>query len=137
MARILHGDGIAGGENARKRAIGASGDHTVKGSVFDVARGYDRPAPWAIRTLRNAFHDRWSGRLDHLRGDLDRQKRAYTEAQATGDVETAAVIVGEAVDLVGASAPASAIVAQILVEALDCLSNGARLLDASLSPKGR
>jgi len=121
-------------DKARRQAVEASGDHTVKGSVFDVVRGYDWPAPWAIRTLRNAFHDHWSGRLEELRRDRDLQGRAYAEAQAQGDVETAAVIVGEAVDLVRASMPAAAIVARILAEASDCLSHGARLVNAPDTP---
>ncbi|QTL04035.1 nitronate monooxygenase [Aquabacter sp. L1I39] len=118
-------------QNAKKRVVEASGDHTVKGSVFDVVRGYDWPTPWAIRTLRNAFYDRWSRDLDDVRRTPGPHRKSYSDAQDRGNVEVAAVIVGEAVDLVRTIEPASALVERVLTEASDCLANGAKLLDLS------
>lgn len=114
--------------NAKERAVQGSGDRTVKGSFFDIVRGLDWPAPWTIRSLRNTFYDRWSHDLSLLRKDHSHQ---YFDAQDRGDFETAMVTVGEAIDLVHATEPVSVIVERILIEALDCLSNGARLLEAS------
>ena len=87
--------------HAKAAAVEASGDQTIKGSLFDRVRGYEWPAPWQIRTLRNAFYDRWVSRQEELAQELDAHQRAYALAQRRGDVDTAAVIVGEAIDLVG------------------------------------
>ncbi|HEV7369360.1 nitronate monooxygenase [Arenibaculum sp.] len=103
--------------NAKRAAVEASGDRTVRGSVFDAVRGYDWPAPWRIRTLENAFYRRWASRPDLLAQDISRQRQAYQAAQAAGDVDTAAVIVGEAVDLVRAQEGAAAVVRRIAEEA--------------------
>lgn len=85
---------------AKDAAVGASGDRTVRGKVFDIVRGYDWPEPWMVRTLENGFYRRWASDTELLERDLSRQRQAYLAAQAGGDIDTAAVIVGEAIDLV-------------------------------------
>ncbi len=100
--------------NVKQAAVAASGDDTVKGRLFDIVRERDWPADWAIRTLRNDFHDRYAGAPTE---EIARQRQAYAEAQAAGDVRTAAVIVGEAVDQVRRIAPAGEIVARLVAEA--------------------
>jgi nitronate monooxygenase len=93
---------------AKAAAVAGSGDATLRSSVFDLARGLDWPADWDLRTLRNAFSERWAGAEAGLVGDAVR--RRYAAAVAEGDVTTAAVIVGEAVDLLTRREPAAAIV---------------------------
>ena len=99
---------------AKAAAVAGQGDHTVRSAVFDRARGIDWPARFTLRTLRNAFHDRWAGDPDAID---DATRTAYARAMAAGDMDTAAVIVGEAVDLVRAVEPAGDIVARIVAEA--------------------
>lgn len=96
--------------NARQAAVRASGDETARTSVFDAARGIDWPAPWTLRARRNPFHDRWASRPDEMTGS---DRAAYAAAAAAGDTDTAAVIVGEAVDLVRATESAQRIVERI------------------------
>jgi nitronate monooxygenase len=109
--------------NAKDAAVRASGDHTVRGKVFDLVRGYDWPMPWMIRTLENAFYRRWASDQERLEREMPRQREAYLAAQAIGDVDTAAVIVGEAIDLVHEIESAVPIVSRISSEAKACLSS--------------
>ena len=103
--------------NAKNEAIIASGDQTVKSRVFDIVRGYDWPAPWTIRTLRNPFHDRWAGDFEGLRRTLADRQFEFSEARMRGETSTMPVIVGEAVDLVRRSEAAARVVERICAEA--------------------
>jgi nitronate monooxygenase len=106
---------------AKDAAVGASGDRTVRGKVFDIVRGYDWPESWMIRTLENGFYRRWASGPQLLKQSLPRQRQAYLTAQASGDIDTAAVIVGEAIDLVHEVESAGAVVSRIANEAEDRL----------------
>ena len=112
--------------NAKAAAVAGSGDATLRSSVFDLVRGLDWPADWNLRTLRNAFSERWAGAEAGLAGDAVR--RHYAAAVAEGDVATAAVIVGEAVDLVTRREPAAAIVERIAKEAAALLARAPTML---------
>src|SRR5215207_1632154 len=94
-----------------------------RSSVPDVARRLDWPAPWTIRTLENAFMARWRGDLDGRRADAGEVER-YARAREAGDFDTAAVIAGEAADLVRAVEPAGRIVEQMVGEAEALLRRG-------------
>lgn len=98
---------------AKQAAVAASGDQTVRGTIFDVVRSLDWPTPWTIRTLENAFFHRWTGQPELLAQDAERHRPAYLAAQAAGDTDTAAVIVGKAVDLVRGVDSAAAILVRI------------------------
>ncbi len=103
---------------AKQLLVQASGDRTVKGDWFDLARGLDWPGgPWGLRTLGNAFSDRWQGQGDELRRSLPAVRQQYSAARERGDFDIAAVIAGEAADLVRAVLPARQIVRQIVPEA--------------------
>ena len=97
----------------KQAVVAGSGDATTRGPVFDIVRGLDWPAPFTMRTLENDFSRRWGPALAELRRYIDTQAEAYRAAQAAGDMRTAAVIVGEAVDLVRTIAPAAEILARI------------------------
>ena len=104
-------------EGAKTVATAASGDHTLRSSVFDVARGLDWPGAWNLRTLRNHFSDRWAGEVESLKADAAVQRDIYASAAAKGDFDTAAVIVGEGVDLVMRREPAADILTRMVAEA--------------------
>ncbi len=100
---------------AKQLLVEASGDRTVKGDWFDLARGLDWPGgPWGLRTLGNAFSDHWQGQDDALRRSLPDAQRQYNAARERGDFDIAAVIAGEAADLVRAVRPAHLIVREIV-----------------------
>ncbi len=111
---------------AKAAAVAGSGDQTLRSSVFDRARGLDWPTEWNLRTLRNDFLDDWAeadlGLLDEA------VRRRYAQAVANGDVTTAAVIVGEAVDLVTRHEPAAVIVERLAGEAESLLARAPAML---------
>jgi len=108
---------------AKARAVAGSGDHTTRTSVFDVLRRYDWPAPYNLRTLANAMTSRFGTRLEELRADETAQMAKFNAAVANGDYDIAAVIAGEALDLVGNVPTAGEIVTQTIRDATACLTN--------------
>jgi nitronate monooxygenase len=117
-----------GHANAKARIAAASGDDTLRTTVFDQVRGLDWPKPYTGRAIANDFSRRWHGRERELDGALAAETPRYREAASAGQVETSVVFAGEAVDLIHDVAPAADIVARIMAEAARRL--GAPLLAA-------
>jgi nitronate monooxygenase len=115
---------------AKERLAAASGDATQRSVVTDVARRIEWPEPWTIRTLENEFTHRWRAEPERLRGDPGELER-YARARDAGDFDTAAVIAGEAADLVRAVEPAGRIVERMVGEAEALLRRGPSLLGGS------
>lgn len=97
----------------RAALLAATGDHTVKGRVFDIARRRAWPADWTIRTLRNRFFDRWADDLDGLKRQIDAAPDTIEAAARHGDTAVAPVIVGEAAGLIADTGAAATIVARL------------------------
>lgn len=110
--------------NVKSAVVSASGDATSRGKVFDTIRGYDWPKPWNIRTLVNDFSQRWETDSEGLQRDLAQQKANYATARDVGDVSVAAVIAGEAVDLIHAQQPAADILNAMVAQAENLLLRG-------------
>jgi nitronate monooxygenase len=119
---------------AKARAISASGDMTIRSSVFDIARGYDWPSDWDLRTLRNNYLDRESADLERLRAKGKDERLAYAAAVERGDFDTAAVIVGEAVGLIGQIEPAAAIMRKLAADAERLLADAPSFLRTGAAP---
>ncbi len=115
----------AGAAGAKQRIVEASGDATVRGIIFDIARKNVWPAPFNGRVLANAFSEQWRGREGDLLQRLDAEATRYAEAAARGDFDIAAVIAGEAVDMIHDIPPAGEVVQRIVEEASARLSGGA------------
>jgi nitronate monooxygenase len=114
--------------NLKRGAIEGEGDKTQRSSVIDVARGIAWPSQWTIRTLKNAFTDRWGNDIDGLKRNIAEERPRYMAARDTGDTAVSAVIVGEAVDLVRADEAAADIVARIVSQAEARLRSAQNLL---------
>ncbi len=114
--------------NNKRAAIAAHGDDTIRSSAIDVARGIDWPPPWTIRTLRNPFIARWHGDLDALRQAAATEKPRYLKAATDGDTDVAAVIVGEAADLITADLGAAEIVTRMAADAEARLGRAPQML---------
>jgi nitronate monooxygenase len=102
---------------AKQRIVAATGDATIRGVLFDIARRNVWPAPYAGRVLANSFSERWRGREVELLQKQAEEAARYDAARAAGDFDTAAVIAGEAVDLIGDIPPAGEIVERVASEA--------------------
>jgi nitronate monooxygenase len=124
-ARALGADGVLVGTRflaseeslaapqAKKRVVAANGDATLRTTVFDVVRGFDWPAKFTGRALRNSFSDTWHGREADLKQQLSEQAPRYRSAAERKDFDTAVIFAGEAVNLVDSVLPARDIVRRI------------------------
>lgn len=115
-------------ELAKARVVAASGDATLRTTIFDIVRGLDWPKPYTGRALSNAFCIRWHGREIELAGAITGEMKRYKAAVDAGDFGTAVVFAGEGVDLIADMPPAATIVARLAAEAEQALQSAARRL---------
>jgi nitronate monooxygenase len=113
---------------AKQKLVAASGDHTLRSSVFDRLRRIDWPRPYDIRTLANPVLARWDADPDGLSGVIDAEIAAFETARDSGDFDHAAVIAGEAADLINDAPPAGELVARMAAEAEAALARPPGLL---------
>ncbi len=116
-------------DNAKQAAVSGSGHDTERSSIFDIARGLDWPTGWNLRAMRNAFTRRWSADMDGLMQNLSEEQARFEAASAAGDTDVAAVIVGEAADLIRAIEPAQDTLHGMISQAEDRLWRIGRLAD--------
>lgn len=116
-------------ENAKQAAVSGSGDDTERSSVFDLARGLDWPPGWNLRTMRNTFTRRWSGDTGGLTQNLAEEQARFEAARAEDDTDVAAVIVGEAADLIRFREPAQATLHRMISQAEDRLRRIGQLVE--------
>src|SRR5262245_29750142 len=72
----------AGLAAAKARMVSASGDHTIRSILFDIARRNVWPAPYTGRVLQNVFSERWRGRETELLQHQEAEAARYAEARA-------------------------------------------------------
>lgn len=106
---------------AHTRAVAASGDDTVRTSVYDLVRRYPWPAEYDGRLLRNRFTDRWHGNEDELAAQLPEALAEFEAGVAEEDFDVANLIVGEAVGMVREILPAGEVVRRMVREAVERL----------------
>jgi len=104
-------------ENAKQAAVRGSGDDTERSSVFDIARDLNWPSDWNLRTMRNAFTRQWSADVDGLMQNIEVEKERFEASRTADDTDVAAVIVGEAVDLIRSREPAQATLHRMISQA--------------------
>jgi len=117
------------GHAAAKRAIAAAcGDDTTRTTIFDAVRELDWPSPYTGRALRNGFVAKWHGHERELAAALAHERETYRAAAREGDIDTAVVWAGEAVDLIHGIEHAGDLVRRIGQEAEAQLLRGASRL---------
>jgi nitronate monooxygenase len=114
----------AGAEAAKARICKATGDDTLRSTVFDISRHNVWPAPFTGRCLRNDHLERWYGREAELMRHLDEESARYVAARKDGNFDIAAVIAGESVGLVREIASTREIVDRIVRDASALLARG-------------
>jgi nitronate monooxygenase len=114
-----------GHDKAKARIVMASGEDTVRTSVFDTVRGHHWPDVITGRALCNDFTARWHGRERELDAELDGEMAYYQAAAACGDVETSVVFAGEGADLINDLLPAGEIVTRLVADAERALASAA------------
>jgi nitronate monooxygenase len=115
--RFFASEEALGHPAAKERIRRASGDDTIRSSVFDISRRVAWPAPFTGRVLRNLHADHWLGRETDLLQQIEVEAARYAAAREAGDFEIAAVIAGEAVDLIDDVPPAGIIIERMVSEA--------------------
>ncbi len=119
-----------GHDNTKARLVSAGGDDTVRGSVFDIVRELPWPAPYQVRTVRNALFERWQNREDALRREIETSARsgadspadAFQAAFQAGDTEQGVVVGGQGLDLVDSIELAGELVTRIVADAEQTLA---------------
>ncbi|GGE38664.1 hypothetical 2-nitropropane dioxygenase [Primorskyibacter flagellatus] len=109
---------------AKQRVLTATGDETVRTTVYDIVRGKDWPQPYNGRLMSNPFIETWHGREDALKDELPERVAAYEAASADGDFDIANVTVGEAIGIIRDIPPAAEVVDRMTKEALHLLGGG-------------
>jgi nitronate monooxygenase len=120
--RLVASQEAAAPAEAKARIVRGGGDRTIRGRIFDIARENIWPGPFTGRVLCNRLSDEWAGREGEL---LQRQQDVaarYREARAKRDFDVAAVIAGEAVDLIHDVPPAGEIIERMAQQAAELLT---------------
>jgi len=110
-------------EQAKERALEASGDATMQSSVVDILRNKDWPDAYMLRTLQNDTLAQWHGREQQLAEEINEQREAYETAFVARDFDHAAVIVGEATGMLKDIPTAGDLIEEIVAEAEACLAH--------------
>ena len=111
---------------AQQRALATPGDATRRTSVYDIVRGKDWPPVYTGRVLANDFVARWHGHETELVEDLDAARQEFAHAVATDDLDSANMIVGEAVGQVHAIEDAGDVVRTMAAQAEAVLAGAGR-----------
>lgn len=125
--RFYASDEALGHEEAKQFIAAAHGDGTARTTVFDTVRELAWPAPYTGRALRNRFMQRWHGHERELSAALATERDAYRAAAQDGNLDTAVVWAGEAVDLITSVERADTLVRRIGADAQERLARGASL----------
>ena len=102
---------------AKQKILEATGDETVRTSVYDIVRQKKWPAGYDARLMRNVFIETWQGREEELAREQPDRLAEFEAAHANGDYDTANVTVGEAIGLIHDLPPAADLVERIAREA--------------------
>jgi nitronate monooxygenase len=106
-----------GHADAKRRIVDCQGgEETIRGILFDMARGNVWPAPFTGRVLRDRFSDTWVGRERDLLQQLHDVGPRYSEARANSEFDMAVVIAGESAGLIHDVRPARDIVHDVVRE---------------------
>jgi len=109
------------------KAIGKTGDSTVRTKVLDALRGVPWPREYSFRFLRNKLADEWADREAEAFRAFGTLSEKYAQARAQNDLDTVAVVCGEAVGLLQDRPSAESIVKSMAAQAADLLRDGGKL----------
>lgn len=110
-----------------ERAIEATGDATVRTKSLDALRGTPWPREYSFRFLKNKLSEEWAERESAAFKAYGSYAQKYKEARAKNDLDTMAVVGGEAVGLVKSRPSAETIVKEMVDQAAELLKRGGTL----------
>lgn len=109
---------------AKQKVLAATGDETIRTTVYDIVRQKDWPEDYNGRLMMNPFIEAWHGREEALKAELPERIAAYEAANDDGDFDIANVTVGEAIGIIRDIPPAAEIVDRMTEQALALLGGG-------------
>jgi nitronate monooxygenase len=109
------------------KAIGVTGDATIRTKVLDALLGVPWPGEYSFRFLKNKIAGEWADREGEALGADGSLSAEYAQARVQNDLDTVAIVCGEAVGLLKDRPPAGAIVESMIAQAADLLRNGSKL----------
>jgi nitronate monooxygenase len=115
------------------KAIGKTGDSTIRTKVLDALRGAPWPREYSFRVLKNKLTDQWAEREAEAFGSFGTLSEKYAQARAQHDLDTVAVVCAEAVGLLKDRPSAGSIVESMAKQAAALLRNGGKLKFTALS----
>jgi nitronate monooxygenase len=102
---------------AKAAVVAATGDETVRTSVYDIANGRSWPPGYTGRVVRNEFVEKWHGHEKELARVHAEEFKKVQEAFGSGDFDVGNVTVGEAIGLVHDIPKAADVINRIVAEA--------------------
>ncbi len=123
----------AGHPNAKARIVAASGDDTVRSTVFDILRNKVWPVPYTGRCLANEHTRNWVGRENELIDQIGAESQRYLAAKDRGDFDIAAVIAGECAGLIYDLRTAAEIIRSMVEQADELMRTHGLSIDPMLS----
>jgi len=109
------------------KAIGVTGDSTVRTKVLDALRGVPWPREYSFRFLKNKLTDEWADRESEAFVAFGTLAAKYAQARAQNDLDSVAVVCGEAVGLLRDRPTAESIVNSMVTQAAGLLRRGGTL----------
>jgi nitronate monooxygenase len=114
-------------EAVTDRAIGQTGDNTVRTKAIDPLRGVAWPEEFSFRILANRTTELWAHREADARAAFGRMSAAFAQARQTLDFDVLPIVAGESLGLVHDRPPAASIVESMVAQAEGLLSRAASL----------
>jgi NAD(P)H-dependent flavin oxidoreductase YrpB (nitropropane dioxygenase family) len=111
--------------NFKQAIVRSNGHDTVLTDIPDIVRASVWPGAMA-RTLRNRFVEQWAGREWALRQQAHAAAEAIETARLAGDVDHAAILIGQDAGLIDSVLPADEVVRQMVAEAEQVISGRLR-----------
>ncbi len=108
-------------------AIAVTGDSTIRTKVLDALRGVPWPKEYSFRFLKNKLTDEWANRESEAFSAFGTLSAKYAQARAQHDLQTEAVVCGEAVGLLRDRPTAESIVTSMVTQAEELLRRGGTL----------
>jgi nitronate monooxygenase len=102
---------------AKAAVVAATGDETVRTSVYDIANSRSWPPGYTGRVVRNEFVEKWHGHEKELALVHAEEFKKIREAFGSGNFDVGNVTVGEAIGLVRDIPKAADVINRIVAEA--------------------
>lgn len=106
------------------KAIAANGDSTVRTKALDALRGIAWPRQYSFRFLKNRLSNEWVNREEQAFQAFGSQAERYAQARVRDDLDTVAVVCGEAIGIIHERPSAESIVTSMAEQAENILRSG-------------